>query len=1304
MSDIFLIFLEAIENAPMQPDASAMQSLRHRVLLEHACLDAQLKELKEVLGWQDDPVCQSKHSFSMVHIMNNLHFSEPVPFPFRLHDVALQKITPSWLLEYSSANGINQPLRLTEQSILKALDLDSILGIAGTRSGETGMPLHLPVKRLLKDPSVTSIKTYPLPHYATNHSDALITTSLPSLDCTKASLAKMRRAHGFSPVPSPQQLEIDSHWVQNLKDNISAIVETNSYTSPENSEQPTPVFDSPHQVPSTESSDGGPGQLTDVLKHSSLAFHKDIIYDSRAGYQHPTSFSSSLKKMARNARNSCSSNGNNNTSGNNSPANMRKRAFPITNPSLFRKILSKIEAIPIVPPQKLTATTHYLNADQVIVRSVKHIVENGVIDTKADIDQEQDQIQVTVQLGPPKGKDPMECELFSLQPMAPYDPAPFVPPDQALHATTLRHHGSPDHVCLSSLVVEGVSDLKAINNLPFFFGSLKAVFLIGEKLARTFPILPALSGTEESLFITDSAVFPAIHMLISTIEYKKPLSKAKLSQFSRAAVKRIFQTFTSTPSQLLTAQDPEKFIMSFTSLEDKCEMSGKNILTELYNGIRTIPATITGDTQRAGTVSSLVKLPSAQTAPESISTTKAATSQTVQMLHLQAAASEYILNTAIPQLAGFLSKASVDETAESLRTHPTICHFLVALLAHQKNDSYISSPYSHASNDPLFYMDETGVTKSLDESVGESPKIQGRKSALLPHILMAIRDTYTLVPDLLIPEGVPVTEAILTALNYMASPSASLIDELIPQCIQANQGKQLRFTSTESTFDSAGGTPFKEIGTQFQGYFEAMEPSVVHESMPCMSKKTSRLPSFLSSTEPPLKQSRTSSNSKNELSSLLVRANTLLQVATGIYPLTTGTVSPTRVAHAVLTNSCSKNIVCTTDLFKQYRDSAENTSSDDFFSDSLFTIAQNKTAINLIQRNYINNAAQYTITPIKLQGIQYAASDYFSFINDSSQNMRKADASLPSTLSTVDTKAKSTGEKYLSDVKPLLPMAEPMKAAILAITSPLLGEYRLLSKPGTSEPATGTYYGVSIPVINAIGYTVSYLLSLSQHEYKLLPKISPDELMTPQASYLYTQMRISAVSRVRQDRHTTLSFIKEASFQYTNEETLAYRAQEKMRFYLLPNYPFVYVIRGHRTPVIPILKSSTQRLPDIPANPFVLPRVVSKIFVVRDALARLAGRFGTINDISDACCDSGFYFYQDDPKLTSTISTILDRLHQAFYDKEAERRVCAYISAMKLWTYVHGKVELFYDPALRKDNRRIDSYPYGLDNIYQRGK
>lgn len=158
-----------------------------------------------------------------------------------------------------------------------------------------------------------------------------------------------------------------------------------------------------------------------------------------------------------------------------------------------------------------------------------------------------------------------------------------------------------------------------------------------------------------------------------------------------------------------------------------------------------------------------------------------------------------------------------------------------------------------------------------------------------------------------------------------------------------------------------------------------------------------------------------------------------------------------------------------------------------------------------------------------------------------------------------------------------------------------------------------------------------------------------------------------------------------------------------MRFYLIPNYPFVYVIRGHRVPVVPILKSSTQRLPDIPANSFIPPRVVSKIFVVRDALARLAGRFGTINDVSDTCCDSGFYFYQDDPKLTSTISTILDRLHQAFYDKETERKVCTYISSMKLWTYVHGKVELFHDSA-RKDSRRIDSYPYGLDSIYQRGK
>ncbi|EFO62077.1 Hypothetical protein GLP15_1913 [Giardia lamblia P15] len=1273
----------------MPLSVSATQNLRHRVLVEHACLDAQLQELREVLGWSEGQACQSICSLSMKHVINSLHFSESVPFPFKLQDMILQNVTPSWLLEYTSVSGINQPIQLTEQSILKALGLTSMLGVTSSKSGVLRIPLHLPVKRLLKDPSATSIKTYPPPYHTINHSEALLTASLPSLDYTKASLPKMRRAHGFSSVPSPQHLEADSYWVQNLKDNILAIVETNSYTSPDNSEQPTPIFDSPHQAPSTDSSDVGPGQLTEVLKHSSLGLHKDMGYDLRPDCYHPVSFSAALKKVFLGS----SSNAFQNT--------QRRKSHVATSP-IFKTLLSKIEAIPILPPPEITALTHYLNADQVIVRSTKSTVVDGVIDTRTDLDQ----IQRTLQLGPPKGKDSMECELFSLQPMEPYDPVPFVLPEQALQTATLKRHGASESVCVSSLAVEKVNELQAINNVPLFFGSLKVTFLLGEKLARTSPILPIFSGLEGSFFATDAAVFPAIHMLVNTMEYKRPLSKAKLSQFTRMAVKRVFQTFTSVPSQLLTNQDPEKFILSFTSFEDKCELSGKSILTELYSGIRTIPAS-TVDAQRTGTVSSLLKLPGIQTTPENMPTAKAIASPAIQVLHLHTAAAEYSLNTTIPQLAGFLSTASVDQTADSLRTHPTICHFLVALLAHQKNDSYISSPYSHASNDPLFYMDETGVTRNLDESIGECSKIQGRKSALLPHILMAIRDTYTLVPNLLIPEGVPVTEAVLTALNYMTSPSTALIDELIPQCIQANQGKQLKFTATESLFDSAGGTPCHETGPQFHGYFDTLEPDVVQIGVLDPSKKSHKLPASLSNVEPPLKQSKASSNPRSDLLSSFVRANTLLQTATSIYPSTTGASSPAHLAHAILTNSCSKNIVVTANLFKQYRDSVDNTLIDDPLTDSLLTIAQNKTTINLIQRSYFENFAQYTITPIKLQGIQYAASDYFSFINDSSQHLRKADASLTSVLSAADNKGKATGEKSFGDVKLLLPMTEPTKAAILAITSPMLGEYRLLANTGALNPtfsANATYYGIDIAAINAIGYAVSYLLFLSSHEYKLLPKTSPDELMTPQASHLYVQTRINAVSRVRQDKNTTLSFIKEASFQYTNGETLAYRAQEKIRFYLLPNYPFVYVIRGHRVPVVPIQRSPTQRLPDIPANPSILPRTVSKVFVVRDALARLAGRFGTINDVSDTCCDSGFYFHQDDPKLTSAISTILDRLHQAFYDKETERKVCTYISAMKLWIYVHGKVELFYDPVLRKDNRYFDSYPHGLDNIYQRGK
>lgn len=1229
----------------------------------------------------------------MEHVISNLHFSKDVLFPFKLQDVTLQNITPSWLLEYTSTNGINQPIQLTEQSILEALGLSSVLSVTSSKFGEARMPLHLPVKRLLKDPSATSIKTYPPPYHTINHSEALLTASSPSLEYTKASLPKMRRAHGFSSVPSPQRLEADSYWVQNLKDNISAIMETNSYTSPDNSEQPTPIFDSPHQAPSTDSSDAGPGQLTEVLKHSSLGIHRDIGHDLKPNYYHPVSFSAALRKTAL-------------SSSGNTSQNTQRRRSPIATSSIFKTLLSKIEAIPALPSPEITAVTHYLNADRVIVRSTKNAVVNGVIDTKTDLDQDLDQIQRTLQLGPPKGKDSMECELFSLQPMEPYDPAPFVLPEQALHAATLRRHGTSEPICVSSLAVEKVAELQAINNVPFVVGSLKATFFMGEKLARTFPVLPAFNRPGSSSFAADAAVFPAIHMLVNTMEYKRPLSKAKLSQFTRAAVKRVFQIFTSVPSQLLTNQDPEKFILSFTSFEDKCELSGKSILTELYSGIRTIPASPI-DAQRTSAVSSLLKPPGIQATPEGMPAAKATTSPAIQVLHLHAAAAEYSLNTAIPQLAGFLSTASVDQTADSLRTHPTICHFLVALLAHQKNDSYISSPYSHASNDPLFYMDETGVTRTLDESIGECSKIQGRKSALLPHILVAIRDTYTLVPNLLIPEGVPVTEAVLTALNYMTSPSAALIDELIPQCIQANQGKQLKFTATESLFDSAGGTPFHETGPQFHGCFDALEPSAVQSSVIDTSKKSHRLPASLSSVEPPLKQSKTPSNPRNELLSSFVRANTLLQAAISICSSATGGPSPAQLAHAVLTNSCSKNIVSTASLFKQYRDSVDNTLLDDPLTDSLLTMAQNRTTINLIQRDYFESFAQYTITPIKLQGIKYAASDYFSFISDSSQHLRKADASLNSALSAADSKGKMAGEKSFGDVKLLLPMTEPSKAAILAITSPMLGEYRLLANTGASGPtfpANATYYGIDIAVVNAIGYAVSYLLLLSSHEYKLLPKTSPDELMTPQASHLYVQTRINAVSRVRQDKNTTLSFIKEASFQYTNGETLAYRAQEKMRFYLLPNYPFVYVIRGHRVPVVPIQRSPTQRLPDIPANPSILPRTVSKAFVVRDALARLAGRFGTINDVSDTCCDSGFYFHQDDPKLTSAISTILDRLHQVFYDKEAERKVCTYISAMKLWIYVHGKVELFYDPALRKDNRYSDSYPHGLDNIYQRGK
>lgn len=1277
----------------MPPDASAARNLRQRVLLEHACLDAQLRELREVLGWPEDHVCQSTHSFSVECIMDSLHFSEPVPFPFKLQEVALQPVTPSWLLEYTSPSGVNQPAQLTEQSILEALNLTSILGVTNLRSGEVRMPLHLPVKRLLKDPAATSIKTYPPPYHATNHSEALISTSLPSMDCTKASLPKMRRSHGFPSVPSPQRSEADSYWVQNLKDNISAIMETNSYTSPDNSEQPTPAFDSPHQIPSTESSDGGPGQLTEVLKQSALTFHKDLTYDSKIGYRHPTSFGSSLKKMAPNTLNT-------------SAQTTHKHNLPVTKSSAFKKLLAKVEEIPTITPPEPTALIHYLNADQVVIRSTKTAVVNGVIDTRATLDQDHDQIQVTAQLGPPKGKDPMECELFSLQPMEPYDPAPFVPPSQSLPTLSPKRHGTTEPVCISSLVVEKVKDLQTINNVPFFFGSLKAIFLTSEKLARTFSVSAAFNGIECSSFNTDATIFPAIHMLINTIEYKRPLSKAKLSQFLRLAVKRVFQTFTSIPSQLLTSQDPEKFIMSFTSFGDKCELSGKSILTELYTGIRAMPSSAT-DAQRAGSVSALTKLPGIQTAPEVTPTAKVSASPAVQMLHLHTVAAEYSLNTAIPQLAGFLSAASVDQTADSLRMHPTLCHFLVALLAHQRNDSYIPSPYSHASNDPLFYIDEAGVTRGLDDSVGECSKIQGRRSALLPHILTAIRDIYTLVPNLLIPEGIPVTEAVLTALNYMTSPSFALIEELIPQCIQANQGKQLRFTTTESPFDSAGGTPLHETGPQFHGYFEPLEPKLVQSDILDISRKNQKLSTSLSGTEPSLKQSKVSFNSRNDLTSSFVRANTFLQVATSIPPLLTGTVSPAHLAHAVLTNSCSKNIVCTANLFKQYRDSADNTLADDFLSDSLLTLAQNRTTTNLIQRNYLDSSAQYTITPIKLQGIRYTASDYFSFVSDSSQHLRKADASLTSSMAAPDSKGKASGEKSFCDVKPLLPMTEPAKATILAITSPILGEYRLLSNTSASDlaaPPTATYYGIDISLINAFGYAVSYLLFLSCHEQKLIPQTSPDELMTPQASQLYVQMRINAVSRVRQDKHTTFSFIKDASFQYTNGETLAYRAQEKMRFYLLPNYPFVYVIRGHKVPVVPVQKSSTQRLPEIPTNPSIPSKAVSKVFIVRDALARLAGRFGTINDVADACCDSGFYFHQDDPKLTSTISTILDRLHQVLYDKEAERKVCTYISAMKLWIYVHGKVELFYDPTLRKDNRCFDSYPCGLDSIYQRGK
>ncbi|TNJ29155.1 hypothetical protein GMRT_15798 [Giardia muris] len=863
--------------------------------------------------------------------------------------------------------------------------------------------------------------------------------------------------------------------------------------------------------------------------------------------------------------------------------------------------------------------------------AITHAVTGGIVHSDLPT---ADEVR---ELAPSVGKDRMESEVFGVRSPTYYEP---------LDLSSSSNESSEEHQELHSAIpIQSLSSIRTLAGIPVQQGPLSVVFSIERPKTTIAP--------DCDVHLDSYVVFLPVASFRSytNLRLKHP-SRTKSTQLVNSYYGQLLAMIPKNVGFLLL-ESYEARAENFTLLERRAQASGRSLRAELTEPLHPVDGV------------------SLRGAPElSHSSKKDAPDASLQSALVT---SEYVLNTQIVFLQGFMAGSSPSMRSRSLAYCPTLAHFLICLLAHQRNGVVLAEPFVAGSNDPALRCPNGTFNNTLAQEATD------RRSALLNHILLSIQTTYPLVVQELIPPTLPVTEAVIICLNSLTSPAKDSVAELCQQCTPERQGQEISFISTESDFDLAGQTQSTVLGPPFHGVFETAREIIDSTMHGVGMQQNGGLEGELLRTErePALKSGTIMA---------ATRASTLTHLMTD--PLLVGQARDEALAYynKIFANSQIRIIPSPLHELQQIR-AATIQPEENVLSGALMIPAHTHSGAVLVSRE-----SDHVVVPFRTNHISFSASDVGQFV-DSMVQPRKT-----------DTAAVKTQAKMPTDIKPPVVSVPDLQQAILGIYSPALGEYRLLL-----SAEQDAYYGVPIPLMNASAYYAQYLLHNAAREYATLLQHSSsllDQLERINTSSTASSARLLASQAGGAQASSTLGRYSRCNFGYTPIETAAFRAQERVRFLLLPSMPYTYVVRGHRVWVGPVLQQkqrTTRNASDSFIHPGSVPKHLTRAAIVRDALARLPGRFGTVADVIERCCESGFFFNQDDPKLAAGIIALVEKLRQTFYFREQGRYVCSMQCNGQVFAVVPGRLEALFDgKSVQTESKEREDYPLNISAVHTR--
>ncbi|CAL6041013.1 Conserved_hypothetical protein [Hexamita inflata] len=563
-------------------------------------------------------------------------------------------------------------------------------------------------------------------------------------------------------------------------------------------------------------------------------------------------------------------------------------------------------------------------------------------------------------------------------------------------------------------------------------------------------------------------------------------------------------------------------------------------------------------------------------------------------------------NYNISYLNGFQKNSTPEQFLASKRACPSICHFIVCLLAHQQTCVKLR-------DEDVFYA--TIPTENIQ---------QKRCSMLIKHMIIAFKDNFPRARELL-PANTSYFESILTALFSMISPD----DEIVT--------KQ-KFASRNSFFDQYGGnltdfTPDAEDVELFQFKNTPLKSEFVYQHV--NNNQSGLLEVKTEVVQPQVKP-------KTEVVQTSLRTFIEQIQGNGVYrKLQPG------VVYKMLNNSVFQQSPC----LQQLQAAIENNSQ--------MYLTQNQVLI--IEGN--------EITPIKLS---------LDEIN----------------LMLGKTKEEPTEEQEESDqVADQIEKIQWLQTPVIDLVSPLLGEFQL----HLENQEVDNYFGVNKAYLNHIAHLVNYQLKLDAQEKEQWKTFDFTKIQQSQTN----QNRIQVV---KTSKMKVVNSLQINNLGYSDTDRAYFRAQERIRYFLLPHTIFCFVVRGYKTFHDRVHKTDAKSRQMAQTYKYLdfarqIPSVTTKLALVIDSCSRLPGRFGTREDICERCADSHF-FNCSDAKFVNKVSCAMDRMRMMSCDKEKKIKYSIFNSSDKLWTVMSQRYKTEYE----RTEVDLDDFPSDLYDIYEKMK